>query len=389
MVRFGAIVVGAGLVLGFVVSTVARAQAPLTINEVKVDTVAARIVVTGHDFGSGKGLQVSLGEIGDITRACALQPTSPQTVVCDFSRVGLPPAGDYRIVLVAGGSAGQRDEFDLTIGPASTAVTEAASWRTVEIAVGWAHVCARRANGTVTCWGDDTYAQSTPPTNTFRQLAAGNFFNCAVKTSRAVLCWGHNNLGQVSGAFTGYLADVVAGVTHACGLDDNGSVGCWGDVFAPDPFDSFTQISAGSGYTCGIRTDGTLACWGYNGYNLSPAPAGTYTHVDSGPYHSCAVRSDGSVVCWGSNGSGQVGPVPAGAYTRVATGHDFSCGIRTDGSVVCWGYDWYGQVSGVPSGAFSQIAAKGSHACGIKTDGSVACWGENGAGTLTPPAAFP
>src|ERR1044072_524322 len=312
MVRFGAIAVGAGLALGFVPSMGARAQAPPKITEVMVDTATARIVVTGHDF-TGKGLLVTLGEIGDITRACSLQATSPQTVVCDLSRPGLPPVGDYRITFVVGG---QRDEFELTIPAASTAA--AASVRTVEIAVGWAHVCARRANGTVTCWGDDTYAQSTPPTSNFRQLAAGHFFNCAIKTSRAVLCWGNDNTGQVSGAYSNYFKQVTAGSNHACGLEDNGSVGCWGYVFAPPPADSFTQISAGSGYTCGIRADGTLACWGYNGYNLSPAPTGTYTHLASGPYHSCAVRSDGSVVCWGSNGSGQVGPAPARPFTRVA-----------------------------------------------------------------------
>jgi alpha-tubulin suppressor-like RCC1 family protein len=389
MVRFSAIVVGSALVLGFVPSIVARGQAPLTINEVRVDSAAARIVVTGHDFGSGRGLKVTLGEIGDITRACSLQATSPQTVVCDFSRVGLPPAGDYRIALIAGSNPGESGTFDLTIGLPSAVAALANSLRTVEIAVGWDHACARRANGTLTCWGDDLYGESTPPTNTFRQLAAGHYFNCAVKTSRALLCWGSNNTGQVSGASSNYFTQVAAGSNHACGLEANGYVGCWGYTFAPDLVDTFTQISAGTGYTCGIRTGGTLLCWGYNAYGLSPAPAGTYTHVASGPYHSCAVRSDGTVVCWGSNGAGQVGPVPAGAYTRVAAGNDFSCAIRTDGSVVCWGYDFYGQVSGVPAGSFSQIAAKGQHACGIKTDGSVACWGYNPASTFTPPAAFP
>src|ERR1044072_1414342 len=108
MVRFGAIAVGAGLALGFVPSMGARAQAPPKIPEVMVDTATARIVVTGHDF-TGKGLLVTLGEIGDITRACSLQATSPQTVGCDLSRPGPPPAGGSRVTFPVGGARGEAE----------------------------------------------------------------------------------------------------------------------------------------------------------------------------------------------------------------------------------------------------------------------------------------
>jgi hypothetical protein len=392
MVRLSSVAFAAGVALSIVVSTAAAAP-PLDITEVRVDSASSRIVITGAGFGSASTLAVTLGEIGEITRLCSPQATTPETVTCDFARVGgLPAAGDYRLVLSRGVQPGQSDSFDLTIGAAGPAGPPE-GWRTAEVAVGWYHACSRRANGTVTCWGDDTDGQSTPQTNTFKHVASGHVFTCGVKTSGAVLCWGSDNTGQVSGVPAGgYHVQVAAGSNHACGLRVDGTVHCWGYTFALPPTDTFTQIAAGTGYTCGIRTDGTLLCWGYNAYNLSPAPAGPYIHVSSGPYHSCAVKSDGSMVCWGSNGSGQVAPVPGGTYTQVAAGNDFSCGLRTDASVVCWGYDGHGQVSGAPPGSFSSISAKGLHACGVKTDGSVACWGEYTTGhafSPWPPAAFP
>lgn len=94
----------------------------LVITQVAVDTAAAKIVIRGHDFGHGNGLKVTLGEIGDVTPLCTLQASPPQSITCDFSGVGgLPPAGDYLLVVAAGNGQSQNDGYDLTLAAGGAA----------------------------------------------------------------------------------------------------------------------------------------------------------------------------------------------------------------------------------------------------------------------------
>jgi hypothetical protein len=88
-----------------------------------------------------------------------------------------------------------------------------------------------KTNGTLACWGDNSYGQSTPPAGTFTQVAAGASHTCGVKTDGTLACWGYNGSGQ-----------------------------------STPPAGTFTQVAAGAQHTCGVKTDGTLACWGRNDY---------------------------------------------------------------------------------------------------------------------------
>ena len=90
----------------------------LEITEVAVDAGAETITITGDDFDFGHRLKVVLGEIGDITALCTPNFSSPQTIVCDFSTTGLPPAGDFLLTVSTGKGESQSDEYDLTIGAA-------------------------------------------------------------------------------------------------------------------------------------------------------------------------------------------------------------------------------------------------------------------------------
>src|SRR4030095_4421784 len=73
-------------------STVHAAGSPgghLAITEVAGDDATSTIVVSGHDFGPAGKLEVTLGEIGDVTPLCtAALAGSPQTITCDFSGAG-------------------------------------------------------------------------------------------------------------------------------------------------------------------------------------------------------------------------------------------------------------------------------------------------------------
>jgi alpha-tubulin suppressor-like RCC1 family protein len=62
-------------------------------------------------------------------------------------------------------------------------------WETPEpVSAGTSHACAVRGNGTVVCWGNDSYGQSTPPEGTFMQVSVGQKHTCGVRTDGTVVC---------------------------------------------------------------------------------------------------------------------------------------------------------------------------------------------------------
>ena len=57
---------------------------------------------------------------------------------------------------------------------------------------------------TVTCWGNNSDGESSPPAGTFKAVSAGGNHTCAIRTDNTVACWGNNAVGQSSppsGAF--------------------------------------------------------------------------------------------------------------------------------------------------------------------------------------------
>lgn len=191
----------------------------------------------------------------------------------------------------------------------------------VEIAVGGGHSCARRASGAVVCWGDNTYGQigdGTSGTNRLAPvavvglsdavgLAAGGNHNCARRASGTVVCWGHDSGGRIDGGMDTWRATPwdVASVTDA------------------------VEITAGYLYSCVRRASGAVDCWGRNNSGqLGDGTGGPGSHSAINPLavmgltdaigvaagdeggnggHTCAVRAGGNVVCWGRNYYGQIG----------------------------------------------------------------------------------
>ena len=151
----------------------------------------------------------------------------------------------------------------------------------------------------------------------FVSITAGPTHACGLRRDGSIFCWGANTFGQAisqSGAFT----SVSTGTIHTCGLRRDGGVVCWGNDGsgrATPPGGSFRSVSAGGAHTCGVRSDRSLACWGDNAFGQVAPPEGSFTSVSAGGLHACAVRSNGSVTCWGADDSGQADP-PGGTFTR-------------------------------------------------------------------------
>lgn len=129
-----------------------------------------------------------------------------------------------------------------------------------EITSGDVHSCAAEASGAVWCWDFELYDEvrfvmgervveshvrpsvaTRVPIDDAVQLTAGHEFTCALRAGGRVTCWGNNERGQLGdggldqtiGAFVDPIGlhDVMwisAGWRHACALETNGVVMCWG-----------------------------------------------------------------------------------------------------------------------------------------------------------------
>ena len=218
----------------------------------------------------------------------------------------------------------------------------------IEVSAGEQHTCGVKTNGSVACWGDDEYGQSTPPSGKFASVSAGDRHTCGVKTNGSVACWGdydEESIRQMPGEFTSISVSFI----DTCGVRTNGSIACLRDdqsvrtsAFTPIPSGKFTSISVGTVFGCGVRADGSVACWGYIEGDWSPPPSGKFASVSVGHPHVCGVRTNGSVECWGREYEGEATP-PSGEFAMIDAGSRHTCGVRNNGSVDCWGSNWRGQ----------------------------------------------
>ncbi len=345
----------------------------------------------------------------------------------------------------------------------------------IQLALGEYHSCVRKPDGTVWCWGGNNYGQlgngvqdnnahPTPMQVTGLGMSAAHLAHgarhvCARKQDGTLWCWGFNVAGQlgdgttgdqyspVQVAMLGKSVDMIAsGGRHTCALKLDSTLWCWGanqygqlgdgtTVGHPLPAQvtqlgasvgavALSQDSIGNDHTCALKVDGTLWCWGSNqsgqlGEGTTTAhsspmqvapPGASAAEVAAAASNTCTRKSEGTLWCWGSNGVGLLGlgtsdnnshaaPVQVSAFgasvAEVALGGSHACALKLDGSLWCWGTNQYGQLGdGTTMSQFSpvQVTALGTstvgfalgldHSCASKLDGTVWCWGGNVKGQL-------
>ena len=153
------------------------------------------------------------------------------------------------------------------------------------------------------------------------QIASGHaaYHTCARKAAGTVWCWGYNNNGQIGDGTTtnaktpvqvkdvSAAIDISAGYYHSCAVASNGRVYCWGD-------NAYGQLGDTT------KTDSAVP--------VEVKDLQGVVQVRAGYYHTCALKVDGSVWCWGYNIYGQLG---LGDTTPDQHGHAFERHFRRQG----------------------------------------------------------
>ena len=298
---------------------------------------------------------------------------------------------------------------------------EGSIYTNATLSSGYSHTCSILDDGSVSCWGynsdgqlgDGTATDRYTPTQTSSlgsgrtavAITAGAYHTCAILDDGSVSCWGYNTYGQLG---DGTNTDRNT-PTQTSSLGEGRTV---------------VAITASEAHTCTILDNGFVSCWGYNGYGQlgdgtttdrdTPTQTSSTAAVaiSAGYQHTCAILDDGSVSCWGRNSNGQLGDgtnshrnTPTQTSTlgtdrtavSISAGDRHTCAILDDESVSCWGFNNFGQLgdgtttdrdtptqtSSLGSGRTAvAITAGNYHTCAILDDASVSCWGYNIAGQL-------
>ncbi|HJX66723.1 MAG TPA: RCC1 domain-containing protein [Polyangia bacterium] len=64
------------------------------------------------------------------------------------------------------------------------------------VSAGGDHTCGMKTDGSIACWGDNTYGQATPSMETLASVSAGGYHTCGLRNNGTVSCWGGNGFGQ-------------------------------------------------------------------------------------------------------------------------------------------------------------------------------------------------
>ena len=276
----------------------------------------------------------------------------------------------------------------------------------LSVSAGGSHTCAVLDDGSLKCWGSNNYGQlgigsntilkNSPQTiplgsgRTAMSVSAGDSHTCALLDDGSVKCWGWNSFSQLGiGSNTaqnspqtvslgsGRTAVMIsAGENHNCVILDDGSVKCWGwntngqlgvgsytTQNSPQSVSFGTQksvvsISGGRFHTCAVFDDGSIKCWGENGFgqlgnggysntntpgaSVSPAPNGEkFTSVSTGDYHTCA-ETFSNTYCWGNSNQRQVSMETYNRFTPTESGFGIDSRVPFMLSLGLKNQSWYG-----------------------------------------------
>jgi alpha-tubulin suppressor-like RCC1 family protein len=249
-------------------------------------------------------------------------------------------------------------------------------------------------------------ANAVAAQSTFAALSAGDRFTCGLSPEGRAYCWGSDVVGQLG---IGAPVDRCDESIFAKGPCSRTPVAVAGEH-------RFVAISAGDNHACAIDNEGGLYCWGENHFGQLGVPGPneqcvreasrnyeantnvacirtpvlvpldeTVTAVGAGEYHTCAAGTSGAVWCWGVNGSPPTQLELDQPLKNIDAGGDYTCGVTFSHELRCW--SWPQAMSdGIDAPADSNdwdtVTVGKKHGCAIDSGGSGHCWGSDADGAL-------
>ncbi|HUI99887.1 MAG TPA: hypothetical protein VLY46_06600 [Usitatibacter sp.] len=374
-----------------------------------VHTVARKSDGTVWTWGANNA-----GQLGDDSNG----RSAPGQVPGIGDAVAIAAGGQQTFVVRSDGTVWAWGENDLgqlgngTVAPAytgtSTPTQVVGLTGVVQVAAGFGHTLARRSDGTVWAWGDNSDGELGDGTTNSRpvpsqvpglsaviSIAAGSY-SLAIQSDGSVWAWGSNGYDQIAdGTYVDVLApeklalpaiaSAAVGFIHSSAVASDGHVWSWGHNDHGELGDGTTQqreapvllagiddataISTGSAHTVALKRDGTVWAWGDDGSGqlgdgvrvfvstpTIPGGASGWIAVAGGGRHSIALESDGTVVAAGNNDYGQLGdgtvasratfaPVQGlSGVTAISAGFYHSLALKGDGTVWAWGLGYNGRL---------------------------------------------
>lgn len=159
-----------------------------------------------------------------------------------------------------------------------------------QIVTGDRHSCGLHPDGTVECWGigpedadltgyegRDVGQVTDTPSGAFLRIAAGSNTSCAINAYGIVNCWGELAY-EVETVFDGdtWIDIDVDNDGQACGIRSTGDIVCqpapYVDDLTPPAGGGFVQISVGHTHACALDIEGAITCWGTDHYGETIPP---------------------------------------------------------------------------------------------------------------------
>jgi alpha-tubulin suppressor-like RCC1 family protein len=292
-----------------------------------------------------------------------------------------------------------------------------------QIAIGRSHACALQRDGRVMCWGDNSSGMLGDGTMNDHLLAApvagladvtritvgGDDTSCAVLRDGTVRCWGNDSWRAAT------IPDGDGGLTFdrddndICLVPSRPDAGPSGFSCRMRPrvirgVDDAIDVAINDDSACALRRDGTVRCWGTIDHapfriasiELAAVPLRglvDVVQIAMTELSGCALDRAGVVRCWGNIGGNHVdpdGPVPQrvdalDGSMAIAIELGAVCALRGDRSVRCFANGGFAPPAVVDLPALqgaTSIAAGYSHLCATFGGDEVRCFGENGFGQL-------
>jgi alpha-tubulin suppressor-like RCC1 family protein len=285
----------------------------------------------------------SSGQLGDATTTARLSPADVLSLNATLVSISAGSAHTCGVTSAGGIKCwGFNNASQLGDGTAATQLSPVdviqLGGSASIVAAGLNNTCARLSNGSVKCWGANSFGQIGDNSQTIRPIpaqvvgltadatmvAVGGYTTCAVKTSGALLCWGSNDQGQVGDGTTPYRTN-TADVVYFPRVPNDVSADGKSDIVYRD----------GAGAVSAILMNGVLSG---PPANILPAGSGwTVTHTadfnGDGKADILIKNSDGRIAVLLMNGTSVASFNPlvgaATGYTPVVTG-DFNADGKAD-----------------------------------------------------------